>query len=1676
MTRDIRSQSVIISGESGAGKTEATKLVLQYIAEISGQGNDVEQQLLNANPIIEAFGNAKTVRNNNSSRFGRWCEIMMNDKFMICGAKITEYLLEKVRIVSPNPGERNYHFFYQMCAGATPSMRQKYGIGRANEYNFLAKSKVFDIDGVDDSVDFNEVMECFKVLQFSDADIDGILRTTAGILYFGNITFNQSGDKASVADHDTLKQAASLLGLDTANMEKALVSQKKMMGRESILTVLDKVQAENNRDAIAKALYGNMFHWLIERLNVTLAQTKVKSNVMIGVLDIFGFEIFDVNSFEQFCINFANEKMQQHFNNEIFTMEQKAYAEDGIDVAHVEFVDNQACLDLIEKGKGSVMGMLDEELKIPKGSDLTYLDRMNKAHGKNAFYQFPKLAAPVFTIVHYAGPVTYNVTNFLEKNKDSVGVDAVEAIRMSSQKFVSNLFPATMSKDTLGTQFVSQLNLLMKMLNATQPHFIRCIKSNNIKVRDTFDSNFVLRQLRYLGLKEVVRIRQLGYPIRRPIPEFVKRYALLAAGGALSPVQACEAIFKNMPQVNAVDWRVGKTKVFLRMVSAAALEKARDAAMYASVVKVQSLVRRRIANKRMKRLVQVNRDLVNAIAGTDHKLIDSVLQEYEKTLKGAAKPKLIQAAVRRRNLLHQQEQAARALENAFKTKDEGLLKAALKSADAVEFDKSVPIYKQCADYLRDLTAYKADLEKAMAQKSIEQLGSALARAAQLGISGQRESEAKALLETLREEFALRQRLQDAMKSRDLEALKHALQVAMSAKSGAMVDSALERAKAAGLLDDPLVKEALAMEKTLEKEVSVYKLAAELQAAIATNDLLILEKTITIADNNNFRTHAKYLEAVALRDRLRAKRTALEGLKAALASKSMEAISSALAAASGPGLELASSGEFVEASRYKQEGEELLKKMRAGSFTAEDLAHAESMGLDAALIDKCKKTFNANFNAKDAPAKLQAALDARDKNMLRAAISICKNLPDSVPAELLQQAEALYAELAALEQSMKQELAAADAAVQRQNNEMAAAPGGRRASVAGGRRASAAGAAPPPQQSASPFFDEEKYKDETYAFYRFGDLRSTNSYAADKIYKKEESKSKMLRFIKSVIPNSLTKLNEDPKLAESAVEMFKAIQGFMLDRQYSFPDSLVPDLLSQACSTHALRNELFALIMKQLIFNPRLESLQRGWSLMALYCGHVAPTWEFLPFLLHFLYRKANPSGFPAEEDEQLASADASLTSLRNYAAYAIFALEHTVGRLNSLGVMNDFASVSLPPIPVTLKPEDVSVFRERAFTSNEVSVFLPDGTKVCIHVDPWLTNADIVPKVAAAAGIKCHAGLAVFEEKGEDSLCLGESENLLDYQKQWVKTVQREQPKKSGFFSKLFGSSKEEETKAEVEVVVDNSRRFMLRRRVLAPPQNKEQFPERTSEVLLYHEFTRSLSKGFHYLSVDTTTALAAISKVVAEGGKVAPLGQPHDAKAMTHSRKTSDASGDMTSTLVGCPPPQVSLWSVCPPNLLSGKLKTSAKDYNKAIEALLARNEVKSAKMETVMIMGRQVPTFGAIFYRVSYLQDKMYPAAVTLAINFSGLTVQDSETKAELDHFPITSIVAWSPTPVMLLIKCKIKTEGKEDGGKTIETLRFNTPAPKTAKEICDLLMAYAQEMVKVIAAQKKAAAAAK
>ncbi|KAK3246389.1 hypothetical protein CYMTET_44072 [Cymbomonas tetramitiformis] len=588
-------QAVLISGESGAGKTEGTKICLNYITQISGEGSGegkrVAEKIMASNPILEAFGNAKTTRNNNSSRFGKFFEIKFDEHDKVLGGCILKYLLEKSRVVHHHTSERTYHIFYQLINGATAEEKERYGIKTQSDYYYLGNRECTDPDEEITGEEFLNVRKALGGIDVTEDMQQQIMKILSCILTIGNITFAvETADSCKIVNEDVVQKVATLLDVDMTVLCKAL-TERTMKGRGSIYKIsLKKDQAEDARDTLAKELYGSLFDWLVNQINAQIDTTKGKRTM--GLLDIFGFEVFDENSFEQLCINYANEKLHQQFIEYFFKLELGEYKEEGIDSKDITFKDNTECLELLE-GKMGVLDLLAEECRIAAGSDGNWLTKLAQGRGQHPNFNQGKFDRDaVFRIQHFAGEVPYAVRGFLEKNRDTLYQDLQLLLAMTKNNFLldvlkaggrCDLEPASpkAGKSTgrnssgpgtgsglskmVGAQFKQQMQTLMLKLSKMQRHYIRCIKPNSKKVADDFDGRMVLEQLRYSGVLESINIRQAGYGGRCSYTDA----CMIAIGDSALDMthedqyQYLQRIMEEL-KLPTAEYAFGKTKVFFK--------------------------------------------------------------------------------------------------------------------------------------------------------------------------------------------------------------------------------------------------------------------------------------------------------------------------------------------------------------------------------------------------------------------------------------------------------------------------------------------------------------------------------------------------------------------------------------------------------------------------------------------------------------------------------------------------------------------------------------------------------------------------------------------------------------------------------------------------------------------------------------------------------------------------------------------------------------------------------------------------------------------------------------------------------------------------------------------------------------------------------------------------------
>ncbi|KAA8520316.1 hypothetical protein F0562_014572 [Nyssa sinensis] len=573
-----------------------------YRAMINEQGS----QSILSNPVLEAFGNAKTVKNNNSSRFGKFVEIQFDKHGKISGAAVRTYLLERSRVCQVSDPERNYHCFYMLCAAPAEDVK-KFKLGDPRAFHYLNQTNCYEVANVDDAREYLETRNAMDVVGISQDEQDAIFRVVAAILHLGNIEFikGKDSDSSKLKDEKSLNHlqtAAELLMCDEKALEDSLCKRVIVTPDGNITKPLDQAAAALSRDALAKTIYSRLFDWIVDKINNSIGQDPDATS-LIGVLDIYGFESFKINSFEQLCINLTNEKLQQHFNQHVFKMEQEEYTREEINWSYVEFVDNQDVLDLIEKKPGGIIALLDEACMFPKSTHETFAQKMYQTYKGHKRFSKPKLARTDFTVNHYAGDVTYQADQFLDKNKDYVVAEHQALLDASKCHFVANLFPplpeetSKQSKfSSIGTRFKQQLQALMETLNTTEPHYIRCVKPNAVLKPGIFENDNVLNQLRCGGVLEAIRISCAGYPTKRTFDEFLDRFGMLAPEvmDGSDEKSACIAICDRM---GLKGYQIGKTKVFLRAGQMAELDARRTEVLANAARRIQRQIRTHLTRK-----------------------------------------------------------------------------------------------------------------------------------------------------------------------------------------------------------------------------------------------------------------------------------------------------------------------------------------------------------------------------------------------------------------------------------------------------------------------------------------------------------------------------------------------------------------------------------------------------------------------------------------------------------------------------------------------------------------------------------------------------------------------------------------------------------------------------------------------------------------------------------------------------------------------------------------------------------------------------------------------------------------------------------------------------------------------------------------------------------------------
>ncbi|GAA5812558.1 hypothetical protein MFLAVUS_006015 [Mucor flavus] len=762
MVQDKENQSILITGESGAGKTENTKIVIQYLTAVATTTNKpttniLQTQILQANPILESFGNAQTIRNNNSSRFGKFIRIEFNNRAQICGANIEWYLLEKSRVHQQTSKERNYHIFYQLLEADEETKKQLLLTDQAQDYNFIKHSNK-RIEGVDDAEEYRNLCKSLEIMGLVEKEKLDLFRIVASILHLGNISVTDYRDRADIRDFSVIERVCHLLGISAEDFKKSLLAPRIKAGRDWVTQAKSPTQVVASLDALAKTLYERNFAFLVERVNKAIDGHKSKDKLgFIGVLDIAGFEIFESNSFEQLCINYTNEKLQQFFNQNMFELEQEEYQKEKIAWNYIDFGnDLQPTIDLIEKTNPvGILSCLEEECVAPRGSDGRFLEKLNKFCDKDnpeAKYKSTRFGDG-FVLKHYAGDVEYSVDGWIEKNKDPLNEDITRLLARSSQKHVARLFEDYLTDDgpsvapvksdytssfasmlklkkgsgsfrTVGQRHKQQLLALMNTLHMTHPHFVRCILPNNRKHAGEIQTKLVLDQLRCNGVLEGIRICRKGFPNRLSFDEFRKRYQVLCPDlldreAFIDGRTACQMLVNQM-QLDGDKYQIGTTKVFFKATVLADLEELRDGKLSVCITKFQAYCRGGIARQYQTRFSRQT-DAIRVMQRNARLYVS--LREWP-WWKIYAKLKPLNAAYRVDSQMREKEQKINALETQLKDQQASLSEVVIRNQELEgehQDFKELIIAEQTM--LRELEESKEDLlsKFTAAEERVEEL-------------------------------------------------------------------------------------------------------------------------------------------------------------------------------------------------------------------------------------------------------------------------------------------------------------------------------------------------------------------------------------------------------------------------------------------------------------------------------------------------------------------------------------------------------------------------------------------------------------------------------------------------------------------------------------------------------------------------------------------------------------------------------------------------------------------------------------------------------------------------------------------------------------------------------------------------------------------------------------------
>eukprot|EP01128_Nolandella_sp_AFSM9_P005027 TRINITY_DN2371_c0_g1_i1.p1 TRINITY_DN2371_c0_g1~~TRINITY_DN2371_c0_g1_i1.p1 ORF type:complete len:1548 (+),score=443.67 TRINITY_DN2371_c0_g1_i1:76-4644(+) len=1191
-----QNQSILVSGESGAGKTEVTKVVLQFLAEVAGSATGVEQRILKANPLLEAFGNAKTLRNNNSSRFGKWMEVHFNKKGQICGARILSYLLEKSRVTFQSGAERNYHIFYQLLAGGDANLKRELGLTKAEDYDFINKCK--KVEGIDDEEEFNQIMSSFQELRFKKEEAFQLFRVVAGILHLGNIKFTKQGEGSNVSNKNVLNKAAEVLKISPQGLEKALTNRKITVRGETTVIPLDVDAALEARDSLAKHLYGSMFDWLVKRVNQSLSDgLDTRQTRVIGVLDIFGFEIFEENSFEQLCINFTNEKLQQKFNQTTFKEEEGLYQREKIKFKHIDFIDNQEVLDLIELKPSGVMPLLDEELKMPRRSDDNFLQKCINKHSKHPRFKKPIKLADAFSVLHYAGEVTYKATGFLDKNKDQMYDELINLLVASKDAFVSNLMSDAETggrkKASLGTQFRGQLNALMGTINTTSPHYVRCIKPNEVKKppSEVFDAPMSFRQLTYAGVFEAVSIRRQGYPFRLTHERFYKRYRCLVPSiRGTNWLPQCKQLLQKIPG-NWSDVQIGTTMILYKSDVQRGLDLKRNIAVRKLLIRAQALYRRYYAMQNYRLMNRSRTECRQAIK--------------TRTL-AAIKPVVAKAASLPFEFKELKE--ARRLEKYL--------------LEEVRLDK---LFKELLPKLEGVL----DPPKSI----VDQLRKAVEDADEVELKGSMANKAREVMKEIKEKEEVMKALETAIKESDEATLTSQLAKAQKLRIK-KTESVVQRAEQ----ELSRIKEEKTHIQFLSKVLSVppnnlydgLYISETGEVSCGQGAQQALQDTMAAADAFGMKTKpgkAAYASA-----------DLVYRIRYAISIDNWVDVEQLLVDANASVEEMLAAPEIKAAQdqvNLRKDIQQTIENLQAAAqaFDGGQLAvhintayHFEMQGIQPYedLLYRIKEIVAAiqtSLASKDI-VQIEGAINLADQigynrddyNTLQQVYVVVRGLVDEIKEHV-----SVVPELPTMQELLgrcKKAGVTGDDVNALEELTCMASEDLLKAQIKGATTCNDIDRIITKTNALKDMFFNSFGKD--IKWFKYPGVRHPLEYARSVVFGREKLAKQMLVFQKSAIPSSLTTM-EDKALVKESTRCFKNVLGWCGDKKIQYPAQLARDVLEKGVRLPALRNEIFLQIVKQLNQNKGgQESQTKLWQLMRLCLFHFPPNADFENYLEAFI--------------------------------------------------------------------------------------------------------------------------------------------------------------------------------------------------------------------------------------------------------------------------------------------------------------------------------------------------------------------------------------------------------------------------------------------------------------------------